>query len=117
MKVENGIVWPENWEVNGSHRRADLFWVGVNLDSYRIFQSSGNEHLWYVERYSPDAKDITGQCVTLEHAIDNLRRYLAGERVPDGDEITVLISGEDPINASVLHDIHGQRFVHVPEKS
>jgi hypothetical protein len=55
--------------------------------------------------------------VTLEHAIDNLRRYLAGERVPDGDSITVVIEGEEPFDAPVLHDIHGQRFVHLPEKS
>jgi hypothetical protein len=117
MRIKNGTLWPEAWEVYGSHRRDDLFWVGVDLDSYRVFQSGGNEHLWYVERYSPDPKDITGQCVTLEHAIDNLRRYLAGEPVPDGDEITVLFPDAEPVSAPVLHNVQGERFVHLPERS
>lgn len=115
--AENGITWPEEWGVHASRARSDLYWVGTDLEGFRLFRSGGNESLWYVEQYDPVNKDITGQCATLEHAIDNLRRYMAGERVPDGDEITVLIPGEAPFTAPVLHNSKGERFVHIPEKS
>lgn len=116
------IEWPQGWIANPENLAATSFSVHIECDHYCIYQSGGNEKLWYVIQYwigEPEESntDITGQCPTLERAIENLRNFLAGVPVPSGDEITVMIAGEEPINAPVFHNSKGELFVHVPEKS
>jgi hypothetical protein len=120
---EKEITWPEGWvwetEPNSASKR---YSIHIECSDYGIYQSGGNEELWYVIQYwigEPEEHDtdITGQCATLQDAIDGLRRYLAGEIVPDGDEIIVVIEGEEPFDAPTSHNIAGQRFVHVPKRS
>lgn len=121
--AENEIIWPESWtwetEPNSSTKR---YSIHIEHMDFSIYQSGGNEDLWYVIQYwigTPEEHDtdITGQCATLQEAIDGLRRYLAGETVPSGDVITVLIPGEEPLDLPVFHNDSRELFVHVPEKS
>jgi hypothetical protein len=120
---EGEITWPESWvwetEPNSGSKR---YSIHVEHMDFSIYRSGGNEELWYVIQYwigTPEEHDtdIIGQCATLADAVDGLRRYLAGEIVPDGDVITVVIEGEEPFDAPTSHDFNGQRFVYLPEKS
>lgn len=120
MSVENDIVLPEGWRLEGSDKAKTSHWVQVdNLFDYRIYRSDGNEQLWYVVQWwmEEGEKDITGQRPTLEDAIDTLRRYLAGESVPSGDLITIVIGNKCVGMAPIFHNDKGERFVSVPGKS
>lgn len=121
--AENEIVWPEGWTAQQENLAGTSFSIHIGLDHYNVSQSGGNESLWYVTQYwigEPEevSKDITGQCATLQEAIDNLRQYLAGEFVPSGDVITVLLEGmvtdED---LPVHHNYKGDLRVYVSIRS
>jgi len=113
------IEWPEGWDVSREKSSGTRFSVHIEHMDFSIYRSGGNEELWYVIQYwigSPEEHDtdITGQCATLAEAVDGLRRWLAGEFVPSGDVITVLLEGivtdEDlPIH----HDSAGNKRVYV----
>lgn len=114
------VTWPKGWVVSREKNASNnLFSVRVDLNNYGIYQSGGNEKLWYVVQYwlgSPEEHDtdITGQCTTLEGAIERLRAFLAGEFVPSGGVITVLLEGlvtdED---LPVYHDHNGNQRVYI----
>lgn len=120
---ESEITWPESWvwetEPNSASKR---YSIHVEHMDFSIYRSGGNEELWYVIQYwigTPEDQDcdITGQCATLQDAIDGLRRYLAGEQVPSGDVITVMIPGEEPLGLPIFHNDSHEQFVYIPEKS
>lgn len=120
MSIEHTIALPEGWRLEGVSPTKTTYWVVVdNLWHYTIYRSDGNEQLWAVAQWWMEEtdKEITGQRPTLEDAIDTLRRYLAGESVPSGEEIAVFIGDERIGMAPIFHNDKDEQFVSVPEKS
>jgi hypothetical protein len=115
------VTWPEGWVVSREKNASNnLFSVRVDLNNYGIYQSGGNEKLWYVVQYwlgSPEEHDtdITGQCTTLEGAVECLKTWLAGGYVPDGDEIVVRVGEKSTGYMPIFHNRRGEKYVAISE--